>query len=391
MADEFRLWSKNLILIFLANFFYFGSFYFLLPTLPQYVNLLGGTPGQVGLVMGFFTLASVIFRPYFGRMTDRHGRKLFMLLGSGFFIIFPIVYNIIQSIIPLYIIRVLHGLAHASFLVGSSAYVADLAPPQRRGEVIGIYATSNIIAMSVFPALGTLIIKDTGSFPYLFTVSAITAAAGFLAIIFISDIHSKATQALKPLSMLEVGKRMEVLMPSLAQFGGATCYGAVITFLPLFAPQRGIANFGIFFTIYAACAILSRVLVGRLSDRMERRKIILPFMAILAVAVFLLPFLKSLWLLAIIGALFGLGFGAFMPTLNALVVDYTPPHERGNVLGFFTASMDVGITTGSMLLGFAGDLFGYPIMFTSGGVILVTTIIIFAVLMKPKQEYTTPG
>jgi len=43
-----------------------------------------------------------------------------------------------------------------------------------------------------------------------------------------------------------------------------------------------------------------------------------------------------------------------MPTLNALVVDLSPPHERGSALAFFTSFMDVGITTGVMALGFIG-------------------------------------
>ena len=70
----------------------------MIPTLPQYVNLLGGSPGQIGLLMGFFTLASVIIRPALGKLADRRGRKLFMLIGSGFFVLFPLIYNQVPSI-----------------------------------------------------------------------------------------------------------------------------------------------------------------------------------------------------------------------------------------------------------------------------------------------------
>lgn len=389
--EEFRLWSKNFVLICLANFCYFGSFYFLLPTLPQYVAVLGGTPGQVGLVMGFFTLASVVVRPYFGKTADRRGRKLFMLLGSGFFILFPVIYNYVLAVVPLYLVRAAHGLAHASFLSGSMAYVADMAPPNRRGEVIGIYGTSNVVAMALFPAWGAAIIKDTGSFPYLFMVSAITAAVGFAAITLLGDIRPLAGPGLKHLSIMETGRRRGVLIPSLALFSGATSYGALLTFLPLFAPQRGLNDFGIFFTVYAASTILSRVAAGRLSDRIGRRKVIIPFMIVLAVAVFLLPFMNSLWMLAVIGVLFGLGFGSFYPTLNALVVDLTPPPERGGALAFFTAFMDVGITTGSMVLGFAGGLLGYPVMYGLCGVIVLAGLITFAAFLRPRDKPGEPG
>jgi MFS family permease len=383
---EFRLWSKDFILLFLANFFYFGSFYFLIPTLPQYVNLLGGSPGQIGLVMGFFTLASVIIRPAIGKLADRRGRKLFMLIGSGFFVLFPLIYNQVPSIVPLYLVRIAHGFAHASFVAASSAYIADLAPPNRRGEVIGVYATSNIIAMALFPAWGTAIIKSPQDFPYLFIVSALTAAVGFLAAAGLGEVRPQAVPGRVSQGILAVGKRREVLVPSLALFSAATSYGAIITFLPIYAPQRGITDFGLFFTVYAASTIVSRVVAGKVSDRIGRRKVITPFLAVLAVAVFLLPFLNSLWLLSLIAVLFGLSFGSFMPTLNALVVDLSPPQERGSALAFFTSFMDVGITTGAMVLGFIGGEMGFSAMFYLGGAIVLAGLVVFAVFMRTPEK-----
>jgi MFS family permease len=383
--QNFSLWSRDFILICMANFFYFGSFYFLIPTMPQYVAILGGSPEQVGLVMGAFTAAAVVVRPYFGQNADRRGRKLFMLLGSGFFIFFPILYSLMASIAPLYLARVLHGFAHASFLAASAAYIADMAPPHRRGEVIGIYGTSNVVAMALFPAIGTAVVKGPGDFPFLFTLSALSAAAAFLCVVFLRDILPQGSRDLPPGRTLQVGLRRPVLVPSLTLFAGATSYGAIVTFLPLFAPQRGLKDFGLFFTVYAASTILSRVVVGRLSDRIGRRKVILPFMAVLAVGVGLLPSLYSMAMLALIALFIGFGFGAFMPTLNALVVDHTPPRERGSALGFFTSFMDVGITAGAMGLGFIGGSLGYPLMFYVGAVLIVTGLLFFAAAMKPEQ------
>jgi MFS family permease len=108
-------------------------------------------------------------------------------------------------------------------------------------------------------------------------------------------------------------------------------------------------------------------------------------MAVLAVGVGLLPSLYSMAMLALIALFIGFGFGAFMPTLNALVVDHTPPRERGSALGFFTSFMDVGITAGAMGLGFIGGSLGYPLMFYVGAVLIVTGLLFFAAAMKPEQ------
>ncbi|MCX7781114.1 MAG: MFS transporter, partial [Negativicutes bacterium] len=378
MDAAFSFKSKNFLYIFAANFLYFGSFYLLLPTMPQYVDRLGGTPRQIGLVMGFFTLAAVLVRPLFGQLADRHGRKLVMLLGAGAFALIFAVYMLVVSVELLYVIRVVHGLAHAAFLAASAAYIADMAPPQRRGEVLGFYGTSNVVAMALFPAFGTFIIQSADNFAVLLSVSTLVAGAAFLLIAGLAEIGGGRAAGAKTASLLAIGKRKEVLVPSLALFAGATLYGATMTFLPVFAPQRGMANFGVFFTVLAVFTLLSRVLIGKLSDRLGRYRTILPFMALVAIAGFMLPWLTSWWMLITIGACFGLGFGAFMPTLNALVVDKTPPPERGSALGFFTSFMDLGITAGSVVLGAVSEFCGYGPMFNLGGAIMLAGLALFA-------------
>jgi MFS family permease len=385
MEKEFRVWSKNFLLIFSANFLYFGSFYLLIPTMPQYVEQLGGTAGQIGLVMGFFTLAAVIVRPSFGRLADQLGRKRLMLIGVGCFALVFLAYMKAYSVALLYCIRILHGLAHAAFLAASAAYIADLAPPQRRGEIIGLYGASNVIAMALFPAIGTAIIQQSGSFIYLLTVSGAAAGMAFCLLTGLGEISSQHLSGAKSPGLLTIGRRREVLIPSLALLAGATVYGATLTFLPVFAPERGIHDFGIFFTVFAAFTLLSRITAGKLSDKVGRYQVIIPFMGLVAAAALMLPSLSDIWMLSGIGACFGFGFGAFMPTLNALVVDRTPPPERGGALGFFTSFMDLGIAAGSVVLGMIGERFGYASMFYLAGMIMGSGLLVFAVYLKPAR------
>lgn len=384
--DGFRYLSRNFICLWAANFLYFGSFYLLLPTLSPYAAALGASTFQVGLVMGFFTFASVTIRPQCGVMAGTYGRRPVMLAGVGFFSLVFFLYAVVDDVYVLYAVRALHGLGHAAFLAAAAAYIADLAPVERRGEVIGYYSLSNIISMAVFPAVGVAWMKYSQD-----DFTGLVWGGGAIALVawaFVAGLQECSTQeSRRPgASLRQVAVRTEVWASSLALWSGALCYGVVITFLPLFAPARGIEDFGIFFSVYAVSTVVSRAVAGKLSDRIGRKKVIVPFMLVMAAAMIFLAQVTSVWELAVAGALFGFGLGAYFPVLNALVVDHTPLRDRGTALGFFTSFMDVGIASGAVVLGFAGEYLGYDAMFFWGAGILFLTVFVFANAVKSERK-----
>lgn len=379
--SEFRLLSKNFVLACAATFLYFGSFYLMMPVLPQFVISLHGTSGQVGLVVGFMTLTSVLVRPYFGRLSDRRGRRLVMLLGALSFAVIFIGYMLVDGVRPLYFLRITHGVAHGAMLAALFAFVADLAPAQRRGEVMGIHGVSNVLAMALFPAVGAQFINATGNFNGLFMISLVSGALACLCVLF--------TDNLRPVSKQGEGPRLgavflnpAVTVASLTYMGAAILYGATITFLPIYGPQQNVGNVGVFFTVYAAFTFVSRLSAGRLSDRHGRAVVIIPALCLTAAGGFALVFLNGMPLLVLAGACFGLGFGGFMPALNAFVVDNTNLAERSMALAVYTSFMDVGMTIGAMLFGLIGGLVGYSGMFLAAAVVTCCGTALFTVYQK---------
>jgi len=381
---SFKLWSRNFVFLCVGNFLYYGSFYLLLPVIPQFVAQLAGSPREIGLVVGIFNLASVVIRPYFGKLAGLFGRRVFMLVGSSLFAAIFLLYGQIEGITyGLYLLRMIHGLVFAIFLTGTFVYIADLAPADRRGEVMGIFGTSNVLAMAVFPACGIAVIGYTKSYADLFVLSSATAFAAFLAVAMIGEIQPSA-MAIGGKSQFAGCRNRVVLIASLTLFTGAIAYGSIVAFLPVLAPERGLPNFGVFFSVYAVSTLLSRVGAGKLSDRIGRRRVVLPFMTLLAGGVVMLAFISDYLFLNLAGACIGLGLGAVIPALNALVVDETLPEQRGSVLGFFTSFFELGITAGAILLGLAGEQWGFAAMFGLDGALVIVGLLMFA-LYIPKN------
>ena len=126
--QDFSMWSMNFILFCLANFLYYGAFYLYIPVLPQYVEMLGGTPADIGLVGGAFGLSSFIIRPYLGKLANEWGRKRMMLLGTISFALLFLLFGRVTGVVPLVVLRLAHGVCLAMYLAASAAYIADYAP-----------------------------------------------------------------------------------------------------------------------------------------------------------------------------------------------------------------------------------------------------------------------
>lgn len=129
--QDFSMWSVNFILFCLANFLYYGAFYLYIPVLPQYVEMLGGTPADIGLVGGAFGLSSFIIRPYLGKLANEWGRKRMMLLGAISFALLFLLFGRVTGVVPLVVLRLAHGVCLAMYLAASAAYIADYAPVDR--------------------------------------------------------------------------------------------------------------------------------------------------------------------------------------------------------------------------------------------------------------------
>ena len=276
------------------------------------------------------------------------------------------------------------------YLAASAAYIADYAPVDRRGEVLGIYHTCSVVSMAVFPAAGIWILQHTQSYPFLFNVTFVTALVCFFVLLPLKETNPVYDQEQK-LDLLPIFRRRVIFMSSLCLLGASLVYGAILTFLPIYAQQRNISDYGIFFVVYALATMGSRVFAGKLSDHVDRRLVILPFSLLVALAAMCFFIMDNVWTLGLIAILFGLGYGALVPALTALVVDVTRPEERGPALGFFTAFIEVGIVVGAMGLGFITEILGYANMFALSGIIVLVITLAFWLLVQQRHTIKLEG
>jgi MFS family permease len=161
-------------------------------------------------------------------------------------------------------------------------------------------------------------------------------------------------------------------------------WGALTTFLPLYAVRHGMANPGLFFTVIAIMIISSRVLGARVSDLYRSEKIILPCLIILIVSTVTIAFSKTLSMFVLAGLLWGIGHAFFYPALAVYILDRVGS-SRSLAMGTLTGMTDLGIFMGPAVMGVVVQFTSYPIMFLCLSLVGVFSLVFFLLLVRDKE------
>ena len=344
-----------------ANFFFFASFHWSYATLPGFVQHIGGDLVQVGLATGIFALSAVAARPVAGRLVDRWGRKPLLLAGALFFALAPACYALAGSVWPFMAVRLVHGIGIAAFTTAYTVLVADLAPPARRGAAIGLAGLTSNLGLFFMPVLGSMALARWG-YAVHFLAAAGVAAAAVALILFIIE-PEKAVSGPAGLPLRAVARLRPVWVAALGSTGLAVAYGAALSFMAPLATERGLTAAGAYFSAFAATLMLAQVLAGWLSDRIGRRTVAAPGLAVAALAAAWLAAAHSDASLLAAGAALGLSWGLVRGGLDAAVVDAVPAEGRGTAVGLLYACFDAGVGVGSFGLGVAAQRYGYATAF----------------------------
>ena len=352
-----QLWSRDFILIMTISLSAFLGFQMLMPTLPVYAKELGGSDAIAGLVIGIFALTALVARPLSGYALDHFGRKKLLMAGLVVFGGSAVAYHGAATLGLLLFIRSFHGFGWGISSTAASTTATDLIPRQRLGEGMGYYGLSGTLSMAVAPAAGLWIMQEWG-FSTLFSVAAVMVVVG---LVLAGWIHYPPVPLAGRRSFSLVEKT--ALMPATVMFFLTMTYGSIVSFLALYAQQQNIGNVGSFFFVYAAALLVTRPFAGRLSDRIGFDLLILPGIVCVMAAMAVIALSHTLLGLLAAAMLYGFGFGAVMPCLQALSVMNTPPDRRGGANGTFFTGFDLGLGLGSVIWGAVAQIIGYGAMF----------------------------
>jgi MFS family permease len=344
-----------------------------LPVLPRYVKgPIGGGDLAVGVVTGAFAVTGLACRPLAGNLADIRGRKLVVIAGALSTAIAGILYFVPAGIGGLIVARLFLGAGEGMVYTAGSAWVVDLAPPDRRGRIIGLYGLAIWGGLSLGPPLGELILHAT-SFDGVWAFAAGAPLVGALVALRIPESY-------EPRGAAAPGRRRliarEALRPGLGLSLGIVGYATVAAFIVLHLDQRGIGHGAAVFTAFATSVVAMRVLGGWLPDRYGSVPCAIGAAVSESAGLVAIALAQTLGT-ALVGAVaMGAGFSLLFPSLALVVINRVPEERRGAAMGTFTAFFDVGVGVGSPIAGAAAAIGGYEAAFLIAAGFALGTVLV---------------
>lgn len=371
-----RLFTRPFLLVSVANFTS-GMAYALFLHFSGYLAGLGASDTQIGFIYGATAVASIAMRPLLGPVMDRYGRRPVILVGNILNVVFILLYLTVTVIGPwIYAVRIGHGIAEAMLFSALFTYGTDVIPASRRTEGIALFGVSGLLPIGAAGIVGDLVLSLAG-FRELFLTAAGFAAITFVLSLPLPERRPELKAGESPIGFWRI-VAMRRLLPIWWMMGSfSTVLTAYFVFIRRYVDDTGIGSVGLFFSAYVAVAILERVFLGWLPDRVGRSKVLYPSLAALGLGFFVLAGADTWVGVAIAGALCGAGHGFTFPILTAMLVDRAPDSDRGSAMSFFTAMFDVGTLIGGPILGAIIDTAGWGPMYVTAGVALGIATVIF--------------
>ncbi len=324
-----------------------------IPVLPRYVKgPLGEGDIAVGFVIGAFAFTGLAARPLAGHLADLRGRRVAVVLGCLVAGAAGLLYFVPGGLASLTASRFALGAGEGTVFTAGATWVVDLAPPERRGRIVGLYGLAVWTGLSLGPPIGDLLLR-AGSYELVWAFATAAPLLGALIALRLPDPFRPRSRD-EPRTLIA----RESLRSGVALGLGVIGYAAIAAFIILHLEEQGIGHGTLAFSVFAVTVVVTRLLGGDLPDRIGPVRCATAAAGIEALGLAVIALSPSLPITLLGAAAMGGAFSTLYPSLFLTVVDRVPEARRGSAVGTFTAFFDIGVGLGGPLTGAAVALGG---------------------------------
>lgn len=379
------IWNSSFLLVFFASVCMHFGLQMSQGILAPYTADLGGTASEIGMVTSAFAVTALLLKAISAPVLDSFDRKkvlTFSILGIA--IAFA-GYTISTSVLMVGAFSLVRGAAQAFSATAALVIATDCLPKDQLGKGIAIFTLAQAICQALAPLVALNLALAIG-YEGAYLVAAGAEVLGSIIVLAIKQpSHGTAPFRITLSSMFA----KEALFPAVILAFICGSFFSVYTFVILYGLDLGIPQeyVGSFFFVLAAAMLLSRPLMGTLSDKIGFKKAIIPALISYAAAFVLLSQVNGFLGYCAVAVLMAFGYGVVQPLTQALAMKLVSPEHFGAASCTCYIGNDIGSILGPNISGLLVELFGYSSMWLCMVVpVAIALVIVFAYPLKRRER-----
>ena len=347
------------------------------PFLSLYATEMGASGIWLGMIFTGYGLASTIVNPIAGRLSDRRGRKLFLMTGLFIYSLSSLGYIYAVSPPQLALVRLIQGGAGGMIFPIAMAYVGDISPEGSEGKWMGYSTAAFFSGFGFGPLMGGVLMEHYGMNLAFAIMGGLNMLACLLITFFLPETRERKTSADERLSFREMGASGMVRGIFSLRFTQAIGRGSFMVFLPIFA---GIyldltpTLVGILISVHVFGMSLLSPFAGHIADRFNRRTLVVLSSVIYLVSLGLIPVARSFWYLFGLCIFQGIASSLSQTASQALIVEEGRKFGMGSAMALPMMAMGIGMVVGPLASGGLADYVSInSVFYFAAGIGLVGT------------------
>jgi len=368
----------------------------IVPVMPVFAASLGASGFALGLIIASFSITRGILQPIVGSLSDRWGRKGFLLCGLLIYSLVGLILPEATSVLNLIVIRAFHGIGSAMIVPVAMAYVSDMAPFGQEGRYMGMLNIAIFTGIGGGPLLGGIFTDLWGMAAAFYAMAALSFMALLLVLFQMPALEDRDRDRPQQNLVRAMGRMLASCRTRgilLARMSTMVIMVPTMAFLPLLMSQWFDAS-GKQIGAVIACRTLVNALLqtpgGRLADRFDKVRLLQLGCLVISAVMCLIPLAADFWHLLALFVILGAGEAVIWPVLGALATEDGRQYGQGTMMGVFSLAMTSGIFLGALGAGFSVDQLGLRASFVIIGIFVLILSMGAASLIRRGNPADTP-
>lgn len=381
-----KLGKGPLIILMINMFIAMLGIGLIIPVLPEFMSMLGGSGEAGGYLVAVFGLTQFIFSPIGGEWSDKYGRKKLIILGLIIMTVSSVIFALGTSMWMLYVSRLIGGIGAAFLIPPMMAYIADITTLETRGKGMGLLGSAMSLGFVIGPGVGGLLADISVRAPF-YVSAAVSLVATLVSLFLLPETLSLEDQLRHRNTML---KRENVIKQFALSFRKP--YFALL--IMIFTLTFGLSHFETMFPFFVTGkfhyderdiamvitigaligTIIQAVAIGPVLQRFGEKAVITGSFLFSAISLVLMLFSGNFYYVLGVALIFFTATALLRPAINT-ALSKMAGDEQGVAAGMNNAYMSIGNIVGPALAGTLFDVhINLPYIF--GAAILMISLVL---------------